>query len=251
MIEHGWHSLSRVQQLGLKFYSDFTEKISRLEAESIADTVHCQALKIGPGFKTTIVGSYRRGEAQSGDVDIVISHQDETKTSFLIENLVASLEDAGVITHTLNLSTRNSERGQRPLAWHSHDGSSGFDTLDKAMVVWQDKKRGGQTARHRRVDIIVSPWKTVGCALLGWSGDTTFQRDLRRYCKEKLGFKFDSSGIRRRRDGAWLDFEAGVSSSPLGQTCDQQIAPDMEEAEKRVFSGLGLAWRHPTERGTG
>lgn len=94
---------------------------------------------------------------------------------------------------------------------------------------------------HRRVDIIISPWKTVGCAVLGWSSETTFQRDLRRYCKER-GLKFDSSGIRSREAPFnWVDLEDGGRGPP----------ESMEEAEKRVFEGLELEWRPPEERCTG
>lgn len=78
--------------------------------------------------------------------------------------------------------------------------------------------------------------------MLGWSGGTTFQRDLRRYCKKETRLKFDSSGVRSRTDGSWVDLEDGASVGP---------APDMETAEKRVFEGLGLVWRPPEERCTG
>jgi DNA polymerase IV len=143
-----------------------------------------------------------------------------------------------------------------PLAWQGEGGhGSGFDTLDKALVVWQDRA-GHNTAKtgssgnegllppHRRVDIIISPWKTVGCAVLGWSGGTTFQRDIRRFCKKEKGLKFDSSGIRSREDGSWLDMEGPGGGWP-------GPAPDMETAERRVFAGLGLTYRAPEERCTG
>lgn len=187
-----------------------------------------------------IVGGYRRGKAESSDVDVMISHREEGKTLKLIGKLVLRLEATNYITHTLTLSLKNSERAQAPLPWKG-DGttwSTGFDTLDKAMVVWQDPAK--PDALHRRVDIIVSPWKTIGCAVLGWSGETTFQRDLRRYCKQELGLKFDSSGIRNRSDGSWVDYEGTPSPSK-----------SMEEAERRVFEGLGITWRPPSERCTG
>jgi hypothetical protein len=78
--------------------------------------------------------------------------------------------------------------------------------------------------------------------VVGWSGGTTFQRDLRRWCKRERGLKFDSSGVRSRKDGAWVDLESGSDGTP---------APDMLTAERRVFEGLGLAWREPGERCTG
>ncbi|KAG6037299.1 hypothetical protein E4U41_005223 [Claviceps citrina] len=255
VAEHGWQSLSRVQQIGVKYYDEFKKKISRQEVEDIAKEILAHARRIDPGFEMAIVGGYRRGKKESGDVDVVLSHREEAQTLYMIEKLVLSLESAGLITHTLSLWANNSERGQLPLAWRGHVSGrgSGFDTLDKALVVWQNNQHSGAGALHRRVDIIISPWKTVGCALLGWSGGTTFERDLRRYCKQEKGLKFDSSGIRRRSDGSWIDFEgsrAAREHMPV-KGDDHSAAPDMGIAEKRVFDGLGLQWRPPTERCTG
>ncbi|KAF4909491.1 DNA-directed DNA/RNA polymerase mu [Colletotrichum viniferum] len=242
IVEYGWDDLSRVQQIGIKFYEELKLKITRVEVESIANTILKHARKFSPGYQMVIVGGYRRGKHKSGDVDVIISHPDECATLNFVQKLVVSLEKSGQITHTLTLSNHNSERGQRPLSWDGNQGKGGgFDTLDKALVVWQEPEisdRGrassvdsaSQRPPHRRVDIIVSPWKTVGCAVLGWSGDTTFQRDLRRYCKKQRDLKFDSSGIRSRLDGSWLDLEGNGK------------APDMLTAERRVFEGLGLDW---------
>ncbi|EHK49729.1 hypothetical protein TRIATDRAFT_174080, partial [Trichoderma atroviride IMI 206040] len=247
IVEHGWSSLQRAQQIGVKYYDDFQLRIPRAETEAIANAILTHARRINPGFQMVIVGSYRRGKAESGDVDVIISHPDEAQTLNVVKRLICSLEKSSFIKHTLSVWTRNSNREQAPLPWRGQDRSagSGFDTLDKAMVVWQEprdgREHGGAPAPHRRVDIIISPWKTAGCAILGWSGETTFQRDLRRYCKAKMGLKFDSSGIRRRADGSWVDLESS----------EQGPAPDMETAERRVFEGLGLEWRPPAERCTG
>ncbi|GKT66660.1 DNA polymerase beta [Colletotrichum tofieldiae] len=249
VVEYGWDSLSRVQQIGVKYYSEFKLKIPRTEVESIAHTILAHARNINSGFQLVIVGGYRRGKQGSGDVDVVISHPDESATMHFVEKLVVSLEKSRHITHTLTLSNHNSERGQRPVSWKGNESKgSGFDTLDKALVVWQNPeiKSPGRSSEaeervHRRVDIIVSSWKTAGCAVLGWSGDMTFQRDLRRYCKKQKGFKFDSSGIRSRLDGSWIDLEGGKAEK----------APDMLTAERRVFDGLGLDYIRPEDRCTG
>jgi len=241
LVEYGWDALSRSQQIGVKYYNEFLLGIPRSEVTSIGASILKYARKIDPGFEMIIVGGYRRGKQQPGDVDVVLSHRDENMTLHVISQIVVALEKAFLITHTLTLSTHNSERGQLPLPWKGQSSqSSGFDTLDKALVVWKDPNQ--EDAPHRRIDIIISPWKTVGCAVLGWSGGTTFQRDLRRYCKNNRGYKFDSSGIRRRDDGRWVDLEG---------TSDGDVAPDMETAERRVFEGLGLVWRSPEERCTG
>ncbi|KAK1968263.1 Nucleotidyltransferase [Colletotrichum sublineola] len=249
VVEHGWDSLSRVQQIGVKYYDEFKLKIPRTEVKYIADTILAHARKINLGFQLVIVGGYRRGKQNSGDVDVVISHPDESATMHIVEKLVVSLEKSQHITHTLMLSNHNSERGQQPVSWKGNElRGSGFDTLDKALVAWQKPETesqayssGAEERMHRRVDIVISPWKTAGCAVLGWSGDTTFQRDLRRYCRKQKGFKFDSSGIRSRLDGSWIDLEGGK----LGR------APDMLTAERRVFEGLGLDYIPPEDRCTG
>ncbi|KAI0472169.1 hypothetical protein GGR56DRAFT_110429 [Xylariaceae sp. FL0804] len=248
IVEHGWDRISRVQQIGVKYYDELQEKIPRAEVEQIANTILEHANGIRKGYQMVIVGGYRRGKSSSGDVDVIISHTDPAATLYLVNDLVSSLEKAEYITHTLLVSERNSQRGQTALGWKGEDRkSSGFDTLDKALVVWQDPGGGGGGSTmprpHRRVDIIISPWKTAGCAVMGWTGGTTFERDLRRYCKEEHGLKFDSSGVRRRGDGGeWVDLESDADGRP---------APDMLTAEKRAFAGLGLEWRPPEERCTG
>ncbi|ORY71545.1 DNA polymerase beta [Pseudomassariella vexata] len=248
IVEYGWESLTRVQQIGVKYHDEFLSGIPRAEVESIAQMILKQANKVRRGFHMVIVGGYRRGKQQCGDVDVLLSCPDASATQDVIEEIVESLETDKYVTHTLSLSTRNSERGQAPLAWKGEDRQgSGFDTLDKAMVVWQNPEWDRASAPknpnpHRRVDIIISPWKTAGCAVIGWSGGTTFERDLRRYCKKEKSLKFDSSGIRNRIDGAWVDLEHASNGTP---------APDMYTAERRVFEGLGLKWRPPEERNTG
>ncbi|KAI1164348.1 hypothetical protein F5B18DRAFT_259480 [Nemania serpens] len=250
VVEYGWSKLTRVQQIGLKYYQELQEKIPRAEVEDIANTILHHANNIKKGFQMVIVGGYRRGKTASGDVDVVLSHPDASATEFFVSEIVGSLEKTLHISHTLTISDANSERGQVPVSWKGDDrkAGSGFDTLDKAMVVWQDPdwdktKAAKNPNPHRRVDIIISPWKTAGCAVVGWTGGTTFERDLRRYCKKVKGLKFDSSGVRRRGDGGeWVDVESDADGNP---------APDMLTAEKRVFENLGLEWRSPGERCTG
>ncbi|KAL3480731.1 high-affinity nickel-transport protein-domain-containing protein [Aspergillus californicus] len=238
IIEHGWNSLSRVQQIGLKYYDEFLLDIPRAEVESIAGIIcrHANAVRStagydGRGVECIVVGSYRRGKPFSHDVDIILTHRDESVTHNLVEDVVASLEAEGWITHTLALHRTTSNRDQQTLPYRgeANDNAHHFDSLDKALVIKNPNP-------HRRVDIIISPWRTVGCAVLGWSGDTTFERDLRRYAK-KRGWKFDSSGVRERTAGGQvIDFERG------GET--------WEVRERMVMEGLGVGWRGPGERCT-
>lgn len=254
IVEHGWNSLSRVQQIGVKFYEEFQAGVPRAESDSIADIVRRHANRVRPGadnnVECIIVGGYRRGKVLSGDVDLILTHRHDEVTRNLVVDVVASLEAESYITHTLALHITSTHREQQTLPFHGEETGKHFDTLDKALVVWQDPHfdedptgQEGATQRkknpnpHRRVDIIISPWRTVGCAVLGWSGDTTFQRDLRRYAKKAHAWKFDSSGVRERTSGGnVVDLEHG------GET--------WEERERLVMEGLGVGWRPPEERCT-
>jgi DNA polymerase IV len=269
IVEYGWGTLSRVQQIGVKYYDEFLDPIPRLEVEHIAATIHRHAVKVRDDkIQSVLVGGYRRGKVACGDVDIVLSHPDEERTMNIVNDIVASLEEEGWITHTLLLSLHNSHRNQETLPYRSREGPSGshggFDTLDKALVVWQDPvwpTKEADTARteasgeklrnpniHRRVDIIISPWRTVGCAVAGWSGGTTFQRDLRRYAKNMRSWKFDSSGVRDRAQGEVVDLEGWhIYKGKIGKG----RATDMLQAERRVFEGMGLPWVEPHMRNTG
>lgn len=255
IVEQGWRSLTRVQQIGVKYYDEFQLKIPRAEVEFIAATITAHARRLtDSSLEAIIVGGHRRGKAESGDVDVILTHRTESVTLNLVEDVVKSLEASGYITHVLTTALTNSRRNQQPLplrSLHGHTGH-GFDTLDKALVVWQDRARPHPTGSdpdktnphpHRRVDIIVSPWRTIGCAVTGWTADTTFQRDLRRFAKQVKGWKFDSSGVRERGSGKWVDLEAYAN--------EKSRCASWEEAEKRVFEGLGLEWREPEERCTG
>lgn len=255
IVEFGWNSLSRVQQIGVKYYEEFLLKIPRAEVESIAETVkrHAQSV-VDDRIECIIVGGYRRGKAESGDVDLILSHPEQSATAGLVDKVVKSLEKEGWITHTLTLNLTNTKRGQETLPYISLTKGTGFDTLDKALVVWQDQVIGGQGSTdeqskpvknsnpHRRVDII-SPWRTVGCAVEGWTSGTTFQRDLRRYAKRVKGWKFDSSGVRERGTGRWIDLE--------GWSDPKTRCTGWKEAERRVFEGMGLEYREPWDRCTG
>ncbi|KAK5128036.1 hypothetical protein LTR85_005153 [Meristemomyces frigidus] len=263
IVEFGWSTLSRVQQIGVKYYDEFLDPIPRPEVEEIGRIIHRHAVKVrDEGVQTLIVGGYRRGKEGCGDVDMIVSHPDESQTLNIVNDIVASLEEEGWITHTLLLSLNSTNRGQQTLPFRTSSGAGGhgFDTLDKALVVWQDPNWPTKDADlaanpkaknpniHRRVDIIISTWRTVGCAVAGWSGGTTFQRDLRRYAKNVKGWKFDSSGVRDRGNGECVDLEGFFGYEGRIGTGK---AKGMVEAERRVFEGMGLVFREPWERCTG
>ena len=68
--------LNNVQKIGLKYYEQINEKIPREEIDLYKKIFTELFDKINDGYSSfEIVGSYRRGAKQSGDIDFIITNQ--------------------------------------------------------------------------------------------------------------------------------------------------------------------------------
>ncbi|KAJ6593470.1 hypothetical protein B0H19DRAFT_1090482 [Mycena capillaripes] len=207
----------------LALRTDFNEKIPRAEVDLMYEIVMAELEKLRKGCLSTIVGGYRRGKAESNDVDIVITHptlasgSDQVKG--LGEMLVNRLYERGVLTHVMHLSGFSPPNALRTSNW---------DSLEKALTVFilpPDAHGAGSQPIHRRLDLIFAAPEAYWTAITGWTGSKMFERDLRLWAKER-GMKFDSSGMTRRRDS-------------------KQYFP---RSEQEVFDILGLEWIEPALR---
>jgi DNA polymerase/3'-5' exonuclease PolX len=61
--------LNKFQKIGLEFYEDIQSRIPRSEAEEIFKKVEMVAKEVDPKLEVYLMGSYRRGKADCGDVD--------------------------------------------------------------------------------------------------------------------------------------------------------------------------------------
>lgn len=170
---------------------DLKMKIPRAEVEELARLVHSEVDSVCPGSHYKICGGYRRGKPDSSDVDIIISNND-TSTPFISERL-------GIINQVLDqLRAKN----LMPFAVNVMGGAEATDLksetrghLDIAeIVVLPPKSDKIPTPRHRRIDLVFCSPFIYGAAVVGWTGSTNFEKDIRRWAKTK-GYKFDSSGL--------------------------------------------------------
>ena len=93
--------LSRGQMIGLDLYDELNSRIPREECKAIYDIIHEEAVRLDPKVWVEIMGSYRRGQENSGDVDILITRdtRDSLTHAGLIKRLVSALKKRGTITH--------------------------------------------------------------------------------------------------------------------------------------------------------
>ncbi|KAG2055573.1 Nucleotidyltransferase [Suillus hirtellus] len=208
-------------KIGLALRHDLGQTIPREEVEEINGTIMRELSHIQRGCKSVIAGGYRRGKPQSNDVDIVITHTDwnlgSQKVKGLCRKLVQRLHEQGLVTHVMHLSGFHEHNVLRTHHW---------DSLEKALTVFVSRHDPSQQSVYRRVDLIFAAPEVFWTAVVGWTGSTMFERDLRLWAKQQKGMKFDSSGISRRHDSKLYH----------------------PRTERDVFKVLGLVYIHPTLR---
>ncbi|KIJ65936.1 hypothetical protein HYDPIDRAFT_174727 [Hydnomerulius pinastri MD-312] len=208
-------------KVALALRHDFSQTIPREEVEEINQVVMRELSSIEDGCKSVIVGGYRRGKTLSNDVDIIITHTDwvlgSQKVKGLCKRLVQRLHERGLVTHVMHLSGFHEHNALRTHHW---------DSLEKALTVIMLPRDPGRKRTYRRLDLIFAAPEVFWTAVVGWTGSTMFQRDLRLWAKQQRGMKFDSSGISRRHDSKLF----------------------FPKSEREVFDILGLTFVHPTLR---
>ncbi|XP_023402567.2 DNA polymerase lambda isoform X1 [Loxodonta africana] len=206
-------SLTTQQAIGLKYYGDFLERMPREEAAEIQQTVQESAQALNPGLLCVACGSYRRGKATCGDVDVLITHPDGRSHQGIFSHLLDSLRQRGFLTDDLVSQEQNGQQ-------------------QKYLGVCQ---LPGPRRRHRRLDIIVVPYSEFACALLYFTGSAHFNRSMRALAKTK---------------GMSLS-EHALSTAVVRDTQGLKVGPGWvlpTPTEKDVFRLLGLPYREPAER---
>ncbi|KNE71615.1 hypothetical protein AMAG_20459 [Allomyces macrogynus ATCC 38327] len=97
------HLLNATQHTALKYWGDLNERIPRQEVGQVAKLVQVAA-QLPFGLETSVfaMGSFRRGAADSGDIDIILSHPKPPKMAVSpLHTLVAQLKSQGLLIDDL------------------------------------------------------------------------------------------------------------------------------------------------------
>jgi NAD-dependent DNA ligase len=78
--------LNKVQKVGLQYYEDILERIPRSEIDKYNEVFKTA---VPPTAKYEIVGSYRRGAADSGDIDVIITSENKLDFQNFIDFLIS------------------------------------------------------------------------------------------------------------------------------------------------------------------
>jgi DNA ligase (NAD+) len=152
--------LNNVQLKGLKYFNDIQKRIPRAEIDTFEKKFSKTFDKVkGESGKFEIVGSYRRGAQNSGDIDIIITNDGKDKKLF--SNFIEALQKEGIIVDILS-------KGRI-----------------KSMVV---ARLPGKPVR--RVDFMYAPSKEFSFAILYFTGSRAFNVMMRERAKQ-MGYSLN------------------------------------------------------------
>jgi len=196
---------------------DLITRMPRSEATEIFNLIKPIALAIDPELFIAIMGSYRRGAADCGDIDILITRKpDDGKTHRgVLRRLLEELYRQGIVTEDLSVP----------------------DDFDDLELVYHGLCRLQPGGLQRRIDFLTVPYESRGAALLYYTGDHIFNRSMRLQAN-KMGFSLNQRGL-----------YGGVVRNPSDRREKlNQGTIIASETEREIFTILGVPWQEPHER---
>lgn len=148
--------LNDVQKMGLKYYDDAILRIPREEMREHEEFI---LSGLDERFQGTVVGSYRRGAADSGDIDVLLTLPDSMSTKEqgeLFLHMIQLFREVDYIIDTLALGPKK---------------FLGYVRLD-----------GGKA---RRLDLLMTPQSEYPYAILYFTGSQKFNMAFRKYVLQK------------------------------------------------------------------
>jgi DNA polymerase IV len=210
-------NLTANQRIGIDHYDDFMTRIPRSEVTAHADVVREACAKADKEAQLIVGGSYRRGAAGCGDIDLIITKENaslEYIRTMLVDTVIPRLFEQGFLK--VGLATSSSRSGDHGSKWHGACALPG-------SPIW------------RRIDLLFVPWDEYGAALIYFTGNDIFNRSLRLLARRKK--------MRLNQHGLYGDVMRGEKRERITQ------GKLLEgRSEERIFEILGVPWRPPEHR---
>ena len=146
--------LHEKQLIGLHYYEDLLQRIPREEMDQHKQFLH-EYLPAELVFDSEIVGSYRRGLASSGDIDMLLKATTPSITKIFTE-FVDDLKEEGYIKEILALGPH------------------------KCMAICQL-----ENGLARRLDLLIVPQEEYAYSMLYFTGSDRFNVAFRQHCLTK------------------------------------------------------------------
>tara|TARA_B100000424_G_scaffold250337_1_gene224964 strand:+ start:12889 stop:16194 length:3306 start_codon:yes stop_codon:yes gene_type:complete len=162
--------LNDKQKVGLNYYQDLLKRIPREEIKDykkIFDKIFKESTP--PGSKFEIVGSFRREAKSSGDIDIIITNEENNKDAF--KNFLDALIEKKIIIEVLSRGAMKSLT---------------IGKLDDSIP--------------RRIDFLYSPPTEYAFATLYFTGSKAFNTVMRQHALN-MGYSLNEHALTKKTSG--------------------------------------------------
>lgn len=199
-LRNNTHLLNTNQKVGLIHYEDFLERIPRKEMGQHSRLIKKAIKSLNLNIEMDIVGSYRRGESSSGDIDVLLKSSNPEDCL----NVVNKLKELKYITDTLALGDK------------------------KFMGVC---KIGDN--KYRRLDMLYTPEDQYGYAILYFTGSMKFNIAVRKKALD-MGYSLNEHGLTPNGDVPLLKTEEEI----LNFLGIKMIDPKKRKDEKILLKNI-------------
>ena len=160
--------LNDKQKMGLKYWEDFDLRIPRVEMDKHAANIKDTIKSIDKRYIVELSGSYRRGDKDSGDIDVLITHPDENMDHD--ENFKKIVEAFQGNKYIVDIFAQGGK---------------------KCLAVCRAKRY----KHFRRIDLMMTHKNEFPFALLYFTGSGPFNVAMRNYAIEK-GYSLSEYGLK-------------------------------------------------------
>lgn len=228
--------LNAKQLLGMKYHDDLSQRIPRAEIDQFnticASIVADMNAETGSesAYDFSINGSYRRGNATSGDIDLMLKTLPGAPKGSGLLKMVKALYDKGFIVDILAykdewcLSGSDGKKRKKPRKMNSKKFMGVLNFLGE-----------GATCRH--LDIIETTPKEWPFAKLYFTGSGGFNVKMRKHALD-MGYTMNEYGLKKK--GAKTDVSTSEIKSKIGK--------DAFETERDIFDFLDYTYYEPSKR---
>ncbi|KAL2631257.1 hypothetical protein R1flu_015943 [Riccia fluitans] len=187
----GDSALSSMARIGLKYHHDISQRIPQAEVAAAGAFVRDILENLCPGAVMTVGGSYRRGHATCGDIDLLITHPDGHSHNGLLGRLLSILQELEFL-----------------VPFSSSSAESSTHKVDTYMGICKHP----QYPHYRRIDFKFYPKECYAFALVYFTGNDVLNRRIR-YLARTKGYKLSDQGL-YPRIGSHKDAQASETSIP-------------------------------------
>ncbi|XP_077351120.1 DNA nucleotidylexotransferase isoform X2 [Festucalex cinctus] len=223
--------LNRMQQSGFLHYGDISRVVTKAEAQALGNIIDEAVRLITSDVVIALTGGFRRGKEFGHDVDFIVTTHEVGKEESVLRHIIHCFKKQGILLycdyqastfHMANLPCQRFEAMDHyakcflilRLEASQVDGSLGCAEGDD---------RGWRAVR---VDLVSPPMDRYAFALLGWTGSTQFDRDLRRFARLEKNMILDNHTLYDKTKREFLT----------------------ARSEEDIFAHLGLEYIEPRQR---